>query len=713
MANAGDPAALTLWTLWSPDFATDRRKIHRRYVQIPSDQEKLLSKNDVWSAGAIPNVPSKVLEDVRRHHIKRPRSGVVVGGGAPSSQLGSFVTATSVTVPRSPAHAGRETLGSDAASSARGTPEQHEPNGDSVEAEDSDVEEEPPGTPFTWARSPSAHLRTPRPLEELGTAVSTTGSSSSEKHHLPTTDKPLLRAAFSLDFPPSSSIASETGLEIEAPRAITDVVQPVRPAPAPLLEPTPPSAQVIPCSLAERASPVRVPAPKRRRLMQALTAPMFESPEHVRQKHPSRLAILKPSIADAPRSSSPVLSSSPPVPEAAAPQTTGTSGVVLSAANVHASAEASQPSVLVTTSQLASGEGSSNPVGQIPPNGPPSQVPFTAFKVTYPDYRGSIRDFVRGIICILQLQKDKELPEFLYDDFIRVFSGDYLRYIGTLGDNQPALRAIHWYNENVSRPLYNNGILKKDNINDVANRYINDVRAIKHKLKASKEQTRQRETPPDTGRAKTPVPIPQQPSTRMETPHPVRQSGLGSEAGPASPQVATTPQVELSSHALPRTERSPSQRESQRVLAPPESSNDPFGPSSGHQPHAERGRSKTIEDVTAAGPGAFQTQVDSSLPAIEALVTPRVTTIQLPVAATLPSATHTQRSNLDIIPETAVRRRSAPRPSNGLSAGESRAESKRPKKTTKKAAEERAVRFRKFLMQKKTQSSAPGGSTPA
>jgi len=706
MAKPGSAPALPGFTVWSPDPATHRNTIHRRYVQIPSEQQKLLGDKDAWSAGAIPNVPPKVLEDVRRHHIKHPWSGVEVVKQALSSQPQSPVTATSITVPASPDHATREMLNSQTAFFARSTPERSEPNRDRGGAEDSDAEGEPAGTPTTWSRSPSAHLRPPCPQEELSTAASATGERSSEQRGLHPTDKALSRTAFLTDFPPSSSLASETGLEVEVPRAITDVIQPMRPAPAPLLEPTPPSAQVIPCSLAERTSAVRAPDAKRPRLMVHPTA-MLESPEPVSQKRPSRLAISKPAVANIPRSSSPVLSSSPPIPEAAALQPMEMSPVLQSAENEHVLATTSQLSLLVTASQLASGEGSSNSVGRIPPNGPPSQVPFTAFKVTYPDYRGSVRDFVRGVMCILQLQRDKELPEFLYDDFIRVFSGDYLRYIGTLGDNQPALRAIHWYNENVSKPLYTKGILNKDNINDVANRHTNDVRAIKHKLRASKAEARHREArvAPDTAREKTPVP--QGLPTRVETPHVPR------EVASASPELATTPRAELSSHVAPRTERSLSRRESRGVLAPPENSSNLFGPSSAPQPRAEAGRPRTTDDATATRPGVFQTQVDLPLPAIESSVTPRVTKIQLPVATAVPSATRTQLGNPDIIPETAIRRRAAPRASTGVLAAEPRAAFKQPKKTTKNAAEERAMRFREFLMQKKTQSSAPGGSTPS
>jgi hypothetical protein len=85
---------------------------------------------------------------------------------------------------------------------------------------------------------------------------------------------------------------------------------------------------------------------------------------------------------------------------------------------------------------------------------------------------------------------------------------------------------------------------------------------------------------------------------------------------------------------------------------------------------------------------------------------------QPPVASTLPPSTlpaSTALSNPDSIPEVTLKRKA--RPSTASSAaGQPGAEFKRPR-LMPKDAEKRAQRFKRFLLRKQTQSSAPEGST--
>lgn len=666
MVKAGDSAALPVWTSWSPDYATNPSKVPRRYVQISSDQQKLLDRPDAWSAGGIPNVPHRVLEDLRTHHVTQSRS---------RPEAASSVQAA------------EEARSPQPSSPARSTPAHAEFRQKRVGTGDVNHEAEEPSdsdTPLSWAPSPSAHLRGPYEQEELITAAGTQGRGSPEQRGVRTTGRTVSRNAFA-DFPPSSSVTSELGLELEVPGALTDAPKPRKRGPVALLEPTPPSAQIIPCTLAERTSPVPAPEPKRRRVMKSVAA-TFAASGPIDHERSSRLALPSVRAAPLPRSSSPVVSSWPPLPAVEVHRTTETSPVMLSIED-------------------------NNSVDSLPPNGPPSQVPFTAFAVAYPDYQGSVNDFLRGILCLLQLQKDKALPEFLYDDFIRVFSGDYFDYISTTDQKKPALPAIHWYNENVSKPLFVKGILTKDNIRDVPRQYPEQMRVIQQKLtkcKADEAKPRATRQTPDTARGKKPI-ANRSPIGR-EKAHAPQQNGRPSDALSASPGLAIR-KSEMSTHVASVAEGAPPMREPRGTVSRLENDTDSFGPASALQPGAKTGKLETMTGTNAPSPEAWRTQVDSSLRVIK---TQQVTTAALSVASIFPSTALSQISNPESIPEATLKRRIAPRASAGPSAGEPGAEFKRPKRTANDAEgrAQRSLIFRKYLIQKKTQSSAPEGPTP-
>ena len=679
MAKAGDSAALPIWTSWSPNSATNPSKVPRRYVQIPSDQQRLLDRPDAWSAGGIPNVPPRVLEDLRAHHVTQPRP-------RPESA--------------SPIHTAEEARSPQPSSPARSTaadaelPQKRFGTGD----EDHEAEElSDSDTPMSWPPSPSAHLRGPYQQENSvtaegtqgrDTAEGTQGRDSPEQRRVRTTGRTVSRNAFA-DFPPSSSVTSELGLELEVPGALTDAPEPRKRGPVNLLEPTPPSAQIIPCTLAERTSPIAAPKPKCRRVMKSVAA-TFAASGPIEHENSSRRALPGVRPAPLPRSSSSVVRSSPPLPALEMHRATETSPVMLSVED-------------------------SNSPDNLPPNGPPSQVPFTAFTVAYPDYQGSVNDFLRGTLCLLQLQKDKALPEFLYDDFMRVFSGDYFDYISTTDQKQPALPAIHWYNENVSRPLFVKGILTKDNIRDVPQQYPEKMRVIQQKLtksKADEAKPRATRQTPDTARGTKP--IANRSPIGMETAHAPQHNGLSHDVLSASPAL-TIRKGETPTNVASTAEEAPPMRESRGTVSQVERDTDFFGPASALQPGAEAGKIETRTGTNATSPEAWRTQVDSSLRVIEAAEKKqRVTTASLSVASPFPSTALSQISNPESIPEATLRRRIAPRASAGPSAGEPGAEFKRPKRAANDA-ESRAQRglfFRKYLIQKKTQSSAPEGPTP-
>jgi hypothetical protein len=128
--------------------------------------------------------------------------------------------------------------------------------------------------------------------------------------------------------------------------------------------------------------------------------------------------------------------------------------------------------------------GRKSPLG--PPQGPPPEPaapiaarssspdmsalfwnqPFDAFCVAYPTFRGSIGDFVRACLSLRSLHRKSRLPVFLYDDFIRVFCGDYIEYIEGTSDDEPKV-AMEWYVENVMEPVFTKRIVTTKNLGRV------------------------------------------------------------------------------------------------------------------------------------------------------------------------------------------------------------------------------------------------------
>ncbi|KAK4105704.1 hypothetical protein N658DRAFT_416512 [Parathielavia hyrcaniae] len=548
---------------------------------------------------------------------------------------------------------------------------------------------------MSWEPSPSAHYRAPRQAEDLIGAVSSPSRASSDRRGILSAGKAVFRARPLTEFPPSSSVASEHGLEVEVPRAITDVLEPTDQKHVAVVEPTPPSAQIIPCTLNEKTSPAQAPEAKRRRRMKAPAA-VFSSPGRpVSQSHAPGLPLPGCRPDRSLGSSSPVISSLSPVSGVPPRQPSP----VMPAAN--------QPGIVTAPSCLASDQGSNNPMERLLPNGPASQVPFTAFNLAYPDYQGSLKDFIRGILCILKLQKDKALTEFLYDDFVRVFSGEYLAYIKTVDRRQPALSAIQWYNENVSRPLYAKGVLTKDNVRDAVSQYPKELRAIQQDLETAKASDCSRPGPQAPGRTTERNKMTRSPPIDTNISHVIPQNILPDTIPTPSPRPAPR-KTEMRTDRGPVAVASPVMRPESGSIGLPASRTKVSVPSP-----VSRSRGKNVGSsvlhTPASRPGAFLTQVESSLPDVNPTPALQATERRPPASSAFPSFAPSQLSNPDSIPETTRKRVAAPGVSNGSAMAGPGAGFKRPRLTTQ-TAEKRDVEFRKFLMWKKTQSSAPQGS---
>ncbi|KAG7124794.1 hypothetical protein HYQ44_001979 [Verticillium longisporum] len=63
--------------------------------------------------------------------------------------------------------------------------------------------------------------------------------------------------------------------------------------------------------------------------------------------------------------------------------------------------------------------------------------PLETFQSAYRSFDGSLGDFVRACVSLKSLRRERRLPVFLYDDFVRVFCDDYIQYVSETDDSRP------------------------------------------------------------------------------------------------------------------------------------------------------------------------------------------------------------------------------------------------------------------------------------
>ncbi|KAG5924856.1 hypothetical protein E4U42_004541 [Claviceps africana] len=104
---------------------------------------------------------------------------------------------------------------------------------------------------------------------------------------------------------------------------------------------------------------------------------------------------------------------------------------------------------------------------------------YSLFTSTYPSYTahhaGTLKNFVKALLCLEYLQSERGLHEFLYDDFIRAFSGAYLHYVRNAGPGQEALPAIEWFNMRDGQPEFSQMIITKRNLHAALGEFPEEV----------------------------------------------------------------------------------------------------------------------------------------------------------------------------------------------------------------------------------------------
>jgi hypothetical protein len=113
---------------------------------------------------------------------------------------------------------------------------------------------------------------------------------------------------------------------------------------------------------------------------------------------------------------------------------------------------------------------------------PQSQAPFIRYCLSYPNYTGSLGDFVRACIYIKILQRKRALASYQYDDFVRAWVQGYIPYIEKLGESDKPLTAIEWYMDMVDEADYIERIITKDNLESTLDFYGDEVKSARQSL---------------------------------------------------------------------------------------------------------------------------------------------------------------------------------------------------------------------------------------
>ncbi|CAI4218908.1 unnamed protein product [Parascedosporium putredinis] len=163
---------------------------------------------------------------------------------------------------------------------------------------------------------------------------------------------------------------------------------------------------------------------------------------------------------------------------------------------------ASEASPSLKKQQLCvSGEGSSADASTLPQSqrhpasgAPPSltasgsdkvikeMAPFDMFRQAYPQYADSLDNFVRAAICLRFMQSQNLLSEYLYDDFIRVFSGSYVDYVDSCANPLPAHQ---WYNSIGGKPAFDKMVITRETLSRVFEVYTDVAREANDSIGSS------------------------------------------------------------------------------------------------------------------------------------------------------------------------------------------------------------------------------------
>ncbi|GAP84256.1 hypothetical protein SAMD00023353_0700560 [Rosellinia necatrix] len=480
----------------SPTEILGDSKIRRALVKIPSAQKELLSRSESWASflsrrpKGFVNVPPHVLDQLKALHARRRHEPGLPKAPGPSSHAEADTNA--------PGPSGSQ-------SSISPRVEQDDGEGERNDADD-------PEEPIPWSPSPE-----PQPKPQ---AAESEESSQSFLSQLPEESPPRPTLATS---PPNrsklpefsrSSQGSEDELEVEVPAALGYNPEPINKAALPVMT-TPPSAQIVPCTLEQptqgastkvltKSSLQTIREPKKHRynrVPELYRAPkQVASSSHLQTNVSYEKAVPVSdenfsAVSSVPtgNTSSSVIPSTRDDESIERPGQTGAGNAISGQMQVHnADFTLGNHHLSLVSRPWSPAQHStslSHMMHSLPPPIPAShdlipsdissrswEAPFVHYTVTYPSYNGTLQDFMAACIYI-QLQY-RRIRTSLYDDFIRAWVEGYLPYVKDCDEAHPprkALRAIEWYNEIDDDPLYTSRVVTRQNLESVLNFYPNEL----------------------------------------------------------------------------------------------------------------------------------------------------------------------------------------------------------------------------------------------
>lgn len=475
----------------SQDFVQAGRFINRRYVQIPRDQEELLNKDEAWyenlSHGPrrMVNVPPEVVKNFHKR-----QSANLAQRSSPVRQA----TSNAARPPPNP------TPGEDNEESDEGTPVpgwiQTPTRRDSDQPSQRAEQTSPLRSPLL---SPErAQPKRKAPPAYVGHAISSSAVQSEE-----------------LELQPLEALSEEPGAPVNRPAVRAVATHSTRP------RATPPSAQeqTIPSTLSGTGqSDEQQPLAKKQRRLDETTIrdkePELREQSVISKASPKPLPMApgRNQQSSATNTLTPLL-----ITQAALEQSrqsslskAGSAWVVDrdSSSNFTPTWEGRRPAMATQREKLIQAPTSSLPLpGPQPaqagqrrstPNStrqslgptrvsPNTRTPYEEFRAAYPDYQESANIFVNALLIVERLKRDWLLPEFLYDDFVRVFSTFYLQYISMslVIKADQVLTAVQWYNDNVREMQYRQKVITKSNIHDMVKAHATEVHKVRNSIGAS------------------------------------------------------------------------------------------------------------------------------------------------------------------------------------------------------------------------------------
>ncbi|KAG5932919.1 hypothetical protein E4U60_004896 [Claviceps pazoutovae] len=192
-----------------------------------------------------------------------------------------------------------------------------------------------------------------------------------------------------------------------------------------------------------------------------------------------------------------------------------------------------------------------------PEPSPPPKDMYSLFTSTYHSYTtthaGTLKNFIKALLCLEYLQSERGLHEFLYDDFIRAFSSAYLQYVRNAGPGQEALPAVEWFNLRGGQPEFSRMIITKGGVNAALEEFPEEVALARQYIRGvgPQQETRPSREPKRSDKGES-MDIDRTTSPRRET---SAASASGAQSNQAKPgRSSSVKKRQTRESSAPRTQ---------------------------------------------------------------------------------------------------------------------------------------------------------------